>query len=75
MARRLPPPPPFSTTLVGVIGIFPPFFLATFKGRVGIFTQVSVQEFFHMGVILPLEGLFDGEVRKIIVRMGPSLPL
>ena len=28
-----------------------------------------------MGVILPLKGQFNEQVHKIIVRMGPTLPL
>ena len=67
--------PPFTTTLVGVSGISRPFLFATFRGRGGTSTQVSLEEFFHMGVILPLKGQFDEQVHKVIVRVGPTLPL
>ena len=67
--------PPFTTTLVGVSGIFRPFSFTTFRGRGGTSTQVSLEELFHMGVILPLKGQFDEHVHKVIVRMGPTLPL
>ena len=60
---------PFTPTLVGVSGIFRPFSLATFRGRGGNSAQVSLEESFHMGVILPLKGQFDEQVHKIIVRM------
>ena len=66
---------PFTTTLVGVSGIFRPISFATFRGRGGTSTQVSLEEFFHIGVILPLKGQFDEQVHKIIVRMGPTLSL
>ena len=69
MARRLTPPP-LATTLVGVNGIFRPFSLATFRGRVGTFTEVSLEDSFHMEVILPLKGQFNEQVHKINVRMG-----
>ena len=68
-------PPPFTTTLVGVSGTFRPFFFATFRGRNGTSTQVSLEESFHMGVILPLKGQFEEQVHKVIVCMGPTLPL
>ena len=65
---------PFSTILVGVNGIFSAFFFATFRGRGGTCTQVSLEDFFHMGAFLPLKGQFDEQVQKIIVCMGPTLP-
>ena len=60
--------PPFTTTLVGVSGIFRslPF---------PKFTQVSLEEFLHMGVILPLKGQLNQQVHKVIVRVGPTLSL
>ena len=67
--------PSFTTTLVGVSGIFRPFPFATFRGRGGTSTQVSLDKFFNMGVILPLQGQFDEQVHKVIVRVGPTLPL
>ena len=67
--------PPLTTTLVGVSGYFRPFSFATFRGSGGTSTRVSLEECFHMGVILPLLGQFDEQVHKIIVRMGPTLPL
>ena len=67
--------PPFTTTLVGVIGIFRPFPFATFRGRGATSTHVSLQEFLNMGVILPLKGQLDEEVHKVVVRVGPTLPL
>ena len=66
---------PFTTTLVGVSGIFRPFLFATFRGRGGTSAQVSLEEFFHMGVILPVEGQFDRQVHKVILREGPTFPL
>ena len=66
---------PFATTLVVVSGTFRPFSLATFRCRGETATQVSLEKCFHMGVILPLQGQFDEQVHKIIVRMGPTLPL
>ena len=65
--------PPFTTTLVGVSGIFRPFPLATFRGRGATSTQVSVEEPPHIGVILPLKSQLNEEVRKVIVRVGPTL--
>ena len=59
--------PPFTTILVGVSEILSPFPFATFRGRGGTSTQVSLQEFFDMGVILPLKGQFDEQVHKVIV--------
>ena len=67
--------PPFTTTLVGVSGIFRAFFFDTLRDRAGTPTKVSHEEFFHVGVILLLKGQFDEQVPKIIVRMGPTLPL
>ena len=67
--------PPFATTLVGVSGIFRLFFFARFTRRGGTSTQVSLEEFFHMGVIVPLKGQFDEQVHNVIVRMGSTLPL
>ena len=67
--------PPFTTTLVGVSRIFRPFYFATLRGRGATSTQVSLDKLFHMGVILPLKGQFDEQVHKVIVRMGPTLPL
>ena len=73
MARRIPPP--LATSLVGVSGSFMPCSLATFRGRAGTSTKVSLEEFFDIGVILPSKGQLDEQVHKIIVRMGPSFPL
>ena len=67
--------PTFTTTLVGVSGIFRPFPFATFRGRGGTLTRVSLEELFHVGVILPLKGQLDEQVHKVIVRVGPTLPL
>ena len=67
--------PTFTTTLVGVSGIFRSFPFATFRGRRATSTQVSLEEFLHMGVILPLKGQLDQQVHKVIVRVGPTLPL
>ena len=51
--------PPFTTTLVGVSGILRPFPFATFSGRGATSTQVSLEDFLHMGVILPLRRQLD----------------
>ena len=67
--------PPFTTTLVGVSGIFRSFLFATLRGRRAISTQVSLQKYFHMGVILSLKGQLDQQVHKVIVRVSPTLPL
>ena len=48
--------PSFTATLVGVSGIFRPFPFATFGGRGNTSTQVFLEEFLHVGVILPLKG-------------------
>ena len=47
--------PFFATTLVGVTGIFRPFPFAKFVGRGTTSTQVFLEEFLHLGVILPLK--------------------
>ena len=67
--------PPFTTTLVGVSGIFRSLPFATFRGRDATSTQVSLEELLHMGVILTLKGQLDQQVHKVIVRLGPTLPL
>ena len=67
--------PPFTTTLVGVRGIFRSLPFSTFRGRGVTSTQVSLEEFLHMGVILPLKGQLDQQVHKVIVPVGPTLPL
>ena len=67
--------PTFVTTLVGVSGIFRPFPFATFGGRGATSTQVFLDEFLHVGVILPLKGQLNQQVHKVIVRVGPTLPL
>ena len=67
--------PPFTTTLVGVSGIFRPFPFATFRGRGATSTQVSLEEFLHMGVIPPLQGQLDQQLHKVIIRVGLTLPL
>ena len=46
----------FTTTLVGVGGIFGSFSLATLGGRGTTSTQVFLEKFLHVGVILPLKG-------------------
>ena len=46
----------FATTLVGVSGIFRPFSFATFGGRGTTSTEVFLEEFLHVGDILPLKG-------------------
>ena len=51
--------PSFTTTLVGVSGIFRPFPFATFGGRGTTSTQVFLEKFLHVGVILPLKGYLD----------------
>ena len=48
--------PSFTTTPVGVSGIFRPFPFATFGGRGTTSTQVFLETFLHVGVIIPLEG-------------------
>ena len=67
--------PPLTTTPVGLSGFFRPFSLATFRGRGGTSTQESLEEFVHMGVIIPLKGQFDEQVHKIILRTGWTLLL
>ena len=67
--------PSFTTTLVGVSGIFRPFPFATFGGRGATSTQVFLEEFLHMGVILPIKGQLDQRVHKVVVRVCPTLPL
>ena len=66
---------PFTTTLLAVSEIFRSLPFATFRGRGATSTQVSLEEFLHMGVILSLKGQFDQQVHKVIVRVGPTLPL
>ena len=66
--------PPFTTNLVDVSGIFISLPFATFRGRGATSTQVSLEEFLHVGVILPLKGQLDQNVHKAIVRVGPTLP-
>ena len=65
--------PSFTTTLVGVSGIIRPFPFATSGGRGATSTQVCLEEFLHMGVILPLEGQLDEQVHKVVLRVGPTL--
>ena len=65
--------PPFTATLAGVRGVFRPFSLSTFSGRGATSTQVSLEEFFDMGVILPLKGQFDEQVHKYGVQLHPFL--
>ena len=48
--------PSFTTSLVGVSGIFRPFPFATFGGRGTTSTQVFLEKFVHVGVILPRQG-------------------
>ena len=67
--------PSFTTILLGVSGTFRPFPFATFRGRGAISTQVSLEEFLLMGVIVPFMGELDEEVHKVIVHVGPTLPL
>ena len=47
--------PSFTASLLGVIGIFRPFPSATFGGRGTTSTQVLLEEFLHVGVIVPLK--------------------
>ena len=47
--------PSSTTSLVGVSGNFRPFPFATFGGRGTTSTQVLLQKFLHVGVILPLK--------------------
>ena len=47
--------PSFTTSLVGVSGIFRPFFFAKFGGRGTTSTQVLLEEPLYVGVILPLK--------------------
>ena len=44
-----------TASLVGVSGIFRPFLFATLGGRDTTSTQVLLEEFLHVGVILPLK--------------------
>ena len=62
--------PDFTSTIVGGIEIFRPFLFATFRGRGDTSTKVSLEEFLHMGVILPLKGQLDKQVHKVIVHLG-----
>ena len=64
--------PPFTTTLVGVSGIFRSLPFATFRDRGAASNEVSLEE---LGVILPLIGQLDQQVHKVIVRVGPTLSL
>ena len=59
--------PSFTTTLVGVSEIFRPFPFATFRGRVTTSTQLVLEEFLHVGVILSLRGQLDQQVHKVVV--------
>ena len=67
--------PSFTTTLVGVSGIFRPLPFAGFGGGGTTSTQVFLEEFLHVGVNLPLKDQLDQQVHKVVVRVGPSLPL
>ena len=67
--------PSFTTTLVGVGGILRPFPFATFEGRAATSTKVFLEESLHLRVILPLKGQLDQQVHKVVVRVGPTLPL
>ena len=66
---------PSTTTLVGVSGILRSFPFATFRARGATSTQGSLEVFLHMGVIVPLKGQLHQQVHKVIVRVGPTLPL
>ena len=48
--------PSFTTTVVGVSGIFRPFPFTMLGGRGTRSTQVFPEKFLHVGVILPLNG-------------------
>ena len=48
--------PSSTTTLVGVSGIFRSLPFGTFRGRGTTSSQVFVEKFLHVGVILPLKG-------------------
>ena len=61
--------PPFTSTLVGISGTFRSFPFATFRGRGATSTQVSLDKFLHMGVILPLKGQLHQHVHKVLVRV------
>ena len=67
--------PSFTTTLVGVSGIFRPFPFATYGGRGTTSTEVFLEEFLHVGVILPLKGQSNQHVHKVVGRVGGTLPL
>ena len=73
LTHRTQVTPDFTTTLVGVSELFRPYVFGTFRGSSGTSTQVSIEEFFHFGVILPLKGQFDEQAHKVIVRMGLTL--
>ena len=46
------------------------------RGRKASITRkIKPQTSNHMGFILPLKGQFNEQVHKVIVRMGPTLPL
>ena len=66
---------PFTNNLLALVGLLGPFPFATFRGRGTTSTQVSLEELLHMGVIPPLKGQLDQQVHKVIVRVGPTLPL
>ena len=65
--------PTFTTTLVGVSGIFRTFPFATFAGTGATSTQVFLEEFLHMRVILRLKRQVDQQVHKVVVCVGPTL--
>ena len=67
--------PSFTTSLVGVSGIFGPCPFATFGGRGTTSTQVLLEEFLHVGVILPLKSQLNQHVHQFVVRVGPAFPL
>ena len=67
--------PTFTTTLDEVSGIFRPFHFTTFGGRGTTSTQVFLEEFLHVGVILPLEGQLDQQVHQVVVGVGPTIAL
>ena len=67
--------PFFTTTVVGVSGIFRPFPSATFRGRGTTSTQVFLEEFLHARIILSVKCQLDQQVHKVVVPVGPTLPL
>ena len=67
--------PSFTTPLVGVSGVFRPLPFATFGSRGTTSTQLFLEEFLHVGVILPLKSQLDQQVHQVVVRVGPVLPL